>query len=168
MLVLKKKEFVKLFPSKKICVVVKLMISVFGAAVMMSGVKLGSILLSRKLKFGRYSITVVKDGYVAIKQKVVVVFGDEQKLHFELVLVKKAVVVAIVKSVTVLDSGLSKFGAKLEEGLFFYKQWWFWMVVGVAVVGIVTTFVVLSIDDELVFMGTVNFGISFFDYDFLV
>jgi len=164
----KKKEPVKPPPSKKTRVAVKLTTSVPGATVTMSGVKLGKTPLSRKLKPGRYSITVAKDGYVAIKQKVAVVAGDAQKLHFELVPVKKPVVATTATTVATPDSDPTKAAAKAEQGSPFYKQWWFWTAVGVAVAGIVTTSVVLSIDDEPLPTGTVNFGISSPDYDPLV
>lgn len=161
----KKKDPPKKKPSKKSRVAVKLTTNVPGATITMSGVKLGTSPVSRKLKPGRYSITVSKEGFVDIKQKVVVSPGDSQKLHFDLV--KK-------KSPVVADKDVAAPGEpkkptdEVTDGAPFYKQWWFWTAVGVGVAGIVTTSVILSVDDDPVPTGTVNFGIASPDYDPLV
>ena len=47
-----------------------------------------------------------------------------------------------------------------------YKQWWFWTVIGVAVVGGVTAGLVVGLqDDEPTPTGVLNFGINSPDAD---
>lgn len=76
--VVKFKELVKFLLSKKLSIVVVILIfNILGAVVIMSGVKLGSMLVMCKLKFGWYMVKVVKVGFIELVQKVVIEIGEK-------------------------------------------------------------------------------------------
>jgi len=160
--VAKPKEPVKPPPPKKPGrVLVTLTSNVPGAVVTMSKVMLGPTPVTRKLKPGRYTVKVVKNGYAPLIQKVVVQAGDKQAIAFTLV--KIAAPVAEVKPKETPKKPVTT----VEAADPFYTQWWFWTAVGVGLAGIVTTAVVLSVDDELV-TGTTSLGLASPDYDPMV
>ena len=157
--VAKPKEPVKPPPPKKPSrVIVTLTSNVSGAVVTMSGVKLGPTPITRKLKPGRYTVKVVKNGYVELVQKVVVVPGEKQAIAFTLV--QKTTPIVAVKPKETPEKPV----ATVADADPFYTQWWFWTAVGIGLAGIITTAAVLSVDDEIA-TGTASFGLASPDYD---
>ncbi len=162
--VFKPKEPVKPPPPKKPSrVLVTLTSNVPGALVTMSGVKLGPTPVKRKLKPGRYTVKVVKKGYVPLVKKVVVKAQETQTISLNLV--EKAVLdgTPVVKP----KETPTKLPTTVADADPFYTQWWFWTAVGVGLAGIITTAAVLSVDDEIA-TGTTSFGLASPDYDPMV
>ena len=145
-------------PPKAKPVLVSVGSNIEGANVTINGEMAGRTPFKIRLKPGRYKIKLVREGYVEVED-VVTIGTKAQTVSFELK--KKPATIAKPDKPDKPDDG-DKVGTP------FYKTWWFWTAIGVGVAGVVTTAVVLSIDDEPAQTGVMHFSISNPEHDPLV
>ncbi|MFT7625322.1 MAG: hypothetical protein ACI9WU_004513 [Myxococcota bacterium] len=145
-------------PPKAVGVTIKA--NVEGANVYINGELAGRTTLKAKLAPGTYKIRLSKDGFKDREQPLVLKAGKRATLAVEME--KAAVIVAKP------DPDFPPPEKEPGDTTPFYKTWWFWTTIGVAVAGGVTAAVLLSGDDDPATTGTMNFGFGSPDYDPLV
>ena len=136
-----------------------------GATVYLGKVKLKGVTpLKVSLKPGRYTIRLEQKGFKTVVDKLKVVSEGKNSAVYDLVANAKPVAEKPVDSIETAESPAPAPAA--EDDTPVYKQWWFWTVIGVAVVGGVTAGLVVGLqDDEPAATGVLNFGISSPDAD---
>ncbi|MBT9557508.1 MAG: PEGA domain-containing protein [Myxococcales bacterium] len=130
-----------------------------GATVLLNGVKIGVVPLSVRLKPGKYKATVSLEGHETISDReIVVTAAGPNTAAFDLSPIAK-----------VPELPPEKHGDPEEDtasGAPFYKTWWFWTAIGVAVVGTTVGLAVgLSDDEEAPASGVLQFGFGNPDLD---
>ncbi len=130
-----------------------------GASVLLNGVKIGVVPLSVRLKPGKYKATVSLEGHETITDReVVVTAAGPNMASFDLAPIAK--VPELPKEQPGDPDELAASGSP------FYKTWWFWTAIGVAVVGTTVGLAVgLSGDDEAPASGVFQFGFGNPDID---
>ncbi len=122
-----------------------------GATVVLNGVKLGTTPVTVRLKPGKYKATVTLDGHTPIEAHDVEVKATEASVA------DFALTAVAVETPPIEDPGTARP---------FYKTWWFWTAIGVAVVGTTVGLAVgLSGDDEPAPQGILDFGFGAPDVD---
>ena len=133
-----------------------------GATVFLGKVKLKGVTpLTVALKPGRYTIRLEQKGFKTLTDKLKVQPSGENKANYDLV--ADAPPKPVDEPVDVAAPTPSP---TAEDDAPVYEQWWFWTVIGVAVVGGVAAGLAVGLsDDSPAPTGVLNFGINAPDAD---
>ena len=153
---------VKKAPKKKTRVNVEISTIKPGATVYLGRLKLKGVTpMTVSLKPGRYTIRVKQKGFKTVKDKLKVRSVGENKVVYDLVSLTPTKPVDEPEVVAETAPAPTA-----EDDTPVYEQWWFWTVIGVAVVGGVTAGLVVGLqDDEPAASGVLNFGLTAPDAD---
>ena len=116
--------------------------------------EIGPAPMTMKLKPGRYTFRIEREGFLAVEEKIQVaeVGNKSWKATLKPIPTKKPIVV--------VDPDAGKKDKKGEKKAF-YKTWWFWTSVGVGVAAITATAVVLGTQGgDSYSVGTAKFSID--------
>jgi hypothetical protein len=116
--------------------------------------KIGPAPMTMKLKPGRYTFRVERDGFLTVEEKIQVAEVGNKSWSATLKPIPTK------KPIVVVDPDAGKKG--VEDGKKpFYKTWWFWTSVGVGVAAITATAVVLGTQSSDTYsVGTAKFSID--------
>lgn len=147
-------------PVKVTPVQVTINANVEGAEVSVNDSSAGTTPVSVELLPGTHTVTVRKEGFLMVEEKLRVAGTDPIQWSATLKpLPQKKVAVAPPPEVKVTD--LPKVGGeeKEREGKAFYKTWWFWTAVGVGTAAIITGTALALGGSEAQESGTIKFSV---------
>ncbi len=118
--------------------------------------KIGPAPMTMKLKPGRYTFRVERDGFLAVEEKIQVAEVGNKSWTATLKPIPTKTTLVVV------DPDAGKKGGGEDDGKKpFYKTWWFWTSVGVGVAAITATAVVLGTQSSDSYsVGTAKFSID--------
>ena len=117
--------------------------------------KIGPAPMTMKLKPGRYTFRIERDGFLTIEEKIQVAEVGNKSWKANLKPIPTKMPIIAVQPDTKKDDDDKGGGAA------FYKTWWFWTSVGVGVAAITTTALVLGLQGEDSYpVGTAKFSID--------
>ncbi len=117
--------------------------------------KIGPAPMTMKLKPGRYTFRVERDGFLTVEEKIQVAEVGNKSWTATLKPIPTK------KPIVVVDPDAGKKGGDKDGKKPFYKTWWFWTSVGVGVAAITATAVVLGTQGSDTYsVGTAKFSID--------